>query len=179
MADRAELISAYIQAKDCNRPWLMSQAFCNDARLEMTVKTDAISFPPVVSGLEGIADTLVRQFSRDNDNVYTFCLADAPIGHGVHFRCDWLVGMSRIDTGDVRVGCGHYDWTFADTAQPRVKGLAISIDVMQVLDRSHLQPVMAWLSGLSYPWCPTEVARRAMPDLAGLAPVARFLDRSG
>jgi hypothetical protein len=173
----AEAIMTYIAAKDGSRPWLMRRAFALDARLEMIVKTDAISFPSTTTGVDEIAEVLVRRFSGDYENVYTFCLSSPPKPDERRFSCDWLVGMSRRDTGDVRVGCGRYDWTFGTTKQLLVEHLKITIEVMQVLGSINQQPIMHWLSTLSYPWCPNEDAIRSMPRLNGLQDVADHLNR--
>ena len=45
------LMRPYFRAKDQNRPHLMEQAFAPQTRLEMTVKTSAISFPAITEGV--------------------------------------------------------------------------------------------------------------------------------
>jgi len=45
MSTPSNAVRNYILAKDGNRPFLMRQAFAEDAELEMVVNTDAISFP--------------------------------------------------------------------------------------------------------------------------------------
>jgi len=177
MAVRSEVISNYIVAKDCNRPWLMRRSFRQGAHLEMVVKTDAISFPSDATGIVAITDTLVKQFSRENENVYTFCLTTAPEGYDREFSCDWLVGMSRRDNGDVRVGCGRYNWRFDDRPQILASNLKITIEVMAVLAQEHLDPIMDWLSELNYPWCPVDIATRGMPVFDELRPVSHFLSQ--
>ena len=175
MADRAEVIANYIQAKDCNRPWMMAKAFSEDAHLEMENKSGAISFPSAAVGIEKISEVLVRQFSRENENVYTVCLCTAPDGDSLQFSCDWLVGMSRKDTGEVRVGCGQYEWVFSDKPQLLATKLKITIEVMQVLARDNIQPVMRWLSGLAYPWCAVDRVIHNLPQINGLVPISEFL----
>lgn len=176
MPDPCELISTYILAKDGNRPWLMTKAFAKDARLEMIVRTETISFPSAATGVNEISKILVRQFCRDNENIYTFCLCPAPEGDLKAFSCNWLVGMSVRGTGEVRVGCGQYDWVFIDNPLMRVSDLKITIEVMEVLPADYVPQVMNWLSNLSYPWCPIGSALLDMPDLNGLRPVSDFLD---
>ncbi len=173
----SQTISTYIQAKDTNRPWLMRNAFTNDAMLEMAVNSDAISFPPSVSGVEGITETLIRQFASENENVYTFCLTEAPDYYASRFECGWLVGMSKRDTGEVRVGCGQYRWSFDEKPIVRATRLVIEIEHMLVLDSEHLEPVMRWLSGLAYPWCPAISAAADIPDIDGLNEVSEFLTK--
>jgi hypothetical protein len=51
---RSEGIQTYLRAKDENRPHLMKLVFAETAKLEMTVETGAISFPPLTSGVDAI-----------------------------------------------------------------------------------------------------------------------------
>ena len=176
MADRADMVAAYIHAKDCNRPWLMRQTFLADARLEMVNRSEAISFPSNADGVDAISEILVEQFNRDNQNVYTVCLAAAPDGAGDSFSCNWLVAMSRRDTGEVRVGCGQYDWQFAPDRGLLVSSLRITIDVMEVLASRHSEPVLSWVSALPYPWCPIGKAEKGVPGLEELKPIIKFLN---
>lgn len=173
--DAANAISTYILAKDGNRPQLMKLAFVEDCELEMAVKTDAISFPSSAKGLEQITQVLVTGFGDQYENVRTFCLSRPDAGHLPHFRCDWLVGMSARQGGAVRVGCGHYGWHFASGDDGRVKKLVIDIEVMCVLPVEASEPIMQWLAGLPYPWCPAVQARERIPDIDALRPIERFL----
>ena len=72
----------------------MQQAFAEDCELEVAVKTDAISFPGSVRGLEQITQVLVTNFGDQYENVRTFCLSRPESDFLPHFRCDWLVGIS-------------------------------------------------------------------------------------
>jgi hypothetical protein len=88
MTGASEAIRTYILAKDGNRPWLMGRAFAENARLEMLVETDAISFPSTATGVGAITDVLVRGFARDYENVYTLCLSSPPGSGSRQFDCD-------------------------------------------------------------------------------------------
>ena len=178
VAGISDAISTYIRAKDGNRPWLMRQAFTDEACLEMVVKTEAIAFPSTATGVEAITETLVRQFSCDNEKIYTFCLSSPPDGYQRQFSCDWLVGMSRRDNGEIRVGCGRYDWSFSNPEEMLVDNLKITIEVMQILSPEHLGPVMDWLSALPYPWCSSRAAVQGAPGLDDLRPISALLRRS-
>jgi hypothetical protein len=85
--------------------------------------------------------------------------------------------MSEKATGAVRVGCGDYDWSFGGE-QRLVDRLSIVIRTMKVLHGDQLRPVMVWLSGLPYPWCPATVALKEMPELTELAEIRQFLATS-
>jgi hypothetical protein len=169
------LIHTYFRAKDENRPHLMRQVFSADATLEMTLKTEGISFPATATGLAAITEALVSSFNQKYENIYSFCL-DRPhpeLGSN-RFSCDWLVGMSEKGSGDLRVGCGRYDWAWSN-----VSGLAerlkITIETMQVLPPDCLEPVYDWLLRTPYPWSTADAAARHAPRIAALDPVIQYL----
>lgn len=169
-------ITAYLHAKDGNRPHLLAQAFTDDALLQMTVHTGAISFPPVSRGREAVAELLVRRFGQSYENVYTFCLASPPEVNSEVFRCDWLVAMTEKDSRAVRVGCGRYDWCFSPPSC-LAESLSITIETMQTLPAPHTDEVMDWVAGLPYPWCPAGTAQQGAPDIPQLAPVLGYIGR--
>ncbi|MBR0754190.1 hypothetical protein JQ604_18550 [Bradyrhizobium jicamae] len=168
-----DVVKVYILAKDGNRPFLMKQAFAENAELEMIVKTDAISFPSSAKGVVALEDILVRRFGIDYENVFTFCLTEPPAVPCEYFPCHWLVGMSAKANGQIRVGCGRYDWYFG--ASGHVEKLVIAIEVMKVLAADELSACMAWLSALPYPWCSAGEAMKRMPALQGLADIKAYL----
>ena len=128
------ILRMYFRTNDENRPHLLAQVFSEAARLETIVKTGGIAFPPVVTGLAAITESLVRNFGRTYENVYSFYLArPQPGAHPDTFSCDWLVAMSAKDDGRVRVGCGHYDWHFPSDAPRLADHLMITIEAMPVL----------------------------------------------
>jgi hypothetical protein len=172
MPTPAEVIRTYILAKDGNRPFLMRQVFSENVELEMVVKTDAISFPNSASGLSAVEEVLVRRFGAENENTYTFCLSE-PDGALSQFQCHWLVGMSVKATGQVRIGCGRYDWHF--DVDGKVGRLVINIDVMKVLAGTELNAVMSWLSSLPYPWCSPGRALLSFPRQAELSEIEAHL----
>ena len=104
----ASLVRTYICAKDWNRPHLVSRVFSPTAVVEMVVKTDAIAFDPAAHGPEAIAEMLVRRFSRQYDNVYTFCLCEPPPPAALRLDCGWLVMMSDKQTRELQAGFGRY-----------------------------------------------------------------------
>jgi hypothetical protein len=177
MPTPAQAIGTYIQAKDGNRPCLMRQAFVDDTVLEMVVKTDAISFPASASGLDAITDVLIRRFVQDYENVYTFCLAAPPHARVDRFSCRWLVGMSSRSTGEVRVGCGQYDWQFRAASDGLVERLRITIERMHIFAPDHLGAIMSWLDDLPYPWCSAAEAAKNMPALPELARIAAGFEK--
>jgi hypothetical protein len=188
-----QAMRAYLKAKDHNRPAFMPQAFAADAGLTMVVKTDTIAFPPVSRGLPAITDTLVTEFGRTYEDVFTFYCSQPPPGEvEPSFTCDWLVGMREKATGAVRVGAGSYDWDFADDGPPapaamagtqkrcRATSLVITVDTMVVLPAETTPVIFPWLMALPYPFCSAEQMLADAPTVESdaLAPVLAFLSRS-
>jgi hypothetical protein len=170
----ADVLRGYFHAKDENRPLLLDAVFSEDAVLEVVNPTGAIAFPARSQGREAIADAMVRRFAQSHENVYSYYLASPP-PQALQFRCAWLVGMTEKDSRSVRVGCGHYDWTFQDHAPHLASRLVITIEVMQVLPQRQREAVYAWLGRLAYPWTSVaEVARHA-PRGELVSPVLRAL----
>ncbi len=152
MLNKTDAIQAYILAKDGNRPFLLNDAFTEDAMLQMDVQTDSIKFPPSVSGRSDIADTLVREFNQKYENIYTLCIADKSGIDGNNFNCPWLVVMTEKQNGALRIGCGRYDWKF-NLSDNRVQSLIITINIMETDTAEAVPDVLRWVSGLPYPWC--------------------------
>jgi hypothetical protein len=173
------LIRTYIRAKDENRPHLMEHVFAGQASLEIIVKTAAISFPAFTKGLEPITDVLVRSFAVKYENIYTFCLERPNLRtRETGFSCDWFVGMSEREGGNVRLGCGRYDWRFSPEGLCLVDRLVITIEVMQVLSPGRDKAVFDRLSGLPYPWCSVDVIAEKAAGIEGIGPVIEYLIRS-
>ena len=168
MPSPEEAITAYILAKDGNRPHLLSRAFDPEAEVRLEVRTAAIAFPDRIRGLAAIEDALVRRFAAEFENVYTFCLA-RPAADARQFSCSWLVGMVAKADGMLRVGVGTYDWAFAGDG--RVARLTITIETMPSLPPAPA--VLDWLAALPYPWCAKKVAQATLPALPALDPIAR------
>ena len=171
-----ELLRNYFHAKDENRPHLIQQVFCEEAILEMNVKTENISFPALTHGAAAIADVLVSSFGQVYENVYTFYM-QCPPAEAKTFNCDWLVGMSEKSNGHTRVGCGRYEWSFQSEFPYRVDRLVITVEAMQTLPAEQLPDVLAWLLALPYPWCSPRAVCAIAPDIAALGPVLRYLGR--
>ena len=64
MPTPSDAISAYIHAKDGNRPFSLRRTLAETIALEMVVKTDAITFPASARGLDSVTRILVHRFAR-------------------------------------------------------------------------------------------------------------------
>jgi hypothetical protein len=166
----------YFHAKDENRPHLLGRVFTSDASLHINNSSSNITFPTVTQGRNAIADTLVTQFNKTYENIYSFYLARPPEAAD-SFSCAWLVGMTEKDTKDTRVGCGTYDWTFSAESPRLASALVISIHAMVVLPPSTASVVFPWLQRAGYPWSSAAQACELAPPLPGLDPVVRYLER--
>jgi hypothetical protein len=177
MLTPARAVQIYILAKDGNRPFLMREAFAQDAELETVVKSDAISFPSAAKGLSALEDILVRRFNADNENIFTLCLSEPSAAERSRFQCHWLVGMSVKNTRQLRVGCGRYDWHFDGAG--KVSRLAIFIELMKVLPADELDATMRWLASLPYPWCSPAQALTSIPAHGDFAEIVTYLKQAG
>jgi hypothetical protein len=156
-----QLLRTYFRAKDENRPHLLVDVFSRDAQLTIDNRCGQISFPNVTVGLEGIADVLVRQFNATYENIYSFYL-ERPGSSADKFTCGWLVGMTEKASRNVRVGCGHYVWTFQSSPVLLVAKLLIRIEHMLVLGPACTADVIRSLLQLDYPWSSAEQAASAL-----------------
>lgn len=173
---RAAVLRDYFHAKDENRPHLLGAVFAAEAVLRVNNKAASIAFPETTEGAEAIGDVLVRRFAQTYENIYSFYMS-CPRTEATDFSCDWLVGMTEKDSRSVRVGCGRYDWTFADQSPELATRLVITIEAMQVLPPSEFEPVFAWLARLTYPWSSPKAALDLAPHIELLAPVLHYLGR--
>ena len=174
MISKADAIQLYIQAKDSNRPFLLNGAFAEGITLKIDVPTEAISFPSSLFGRDAIADTLVRQFNQEYENIYTICIGNKPDIEGVDFSCYWLVVMTEKQSGTLRVGCGEYEWNFNATSNT-VQSLSIAIDTMETAPSASVTDAMAWVSDLPYPWAELSVVAREAPDVSAITRVMQHL----
>ena len=170
-------IENYIFGKDGNRPDLLRNAFSLDATLNVSVQTSSIRFPPNVQGRENIAEVLVRGFSLQYENIYTFCLGAPPKPVANVHRCKWLVGMSTKATGELRVGCGEYHWVFSPQSGLAIQ-LSIVIEHMLECPPHHMRKIMDWLQGRRYPWCESTDMLGSAPPLSCLQPVLVYIAAS-
>jgi hypothetical protein len=173
MESHKNIVKSYIRAKDDNKPHMMKAIFSGSATLEMKVKTEHISFPANSSGLDAIIDVLVKSFSQSYENVYTFCLINSIENQEHLMSCDWLVCMTAKEGGDIRVGCGRYDWSFSDDNK-LTNHLVISIEQMSVLPPEYSNQIMGWIEKVPYPFCNSIKMLELMPDLDGLALVRKY-----
>jgi hypothetical protein len=164
----------YFHAKDENRPHVLARVFTPDAELSVANRSGTIAFPARTVGREAISDVLVRRFAQSYENVYSFYLQRPPPTSQT-FACDWLVAMSEKESKGVRVGCGSYEWVFDAARSGLASHLTITILAMQALPPDELDPVMAWVQALDYPWCTADALRRAAPGSEVVASVLRHL----
>lgn len=166
-------IETYIHAKDGNRPHLMPSAFTVDAELVMEVKTEEISFPTLVKGVDGISAVLVSQFAQRYENIYTLCLGTPPDDE-TSFRCDWLVCMTEKVSGAARMGFGRYEWLCQD-GSGKVSKLKITIEEMKNLSGESSQSILEWVRMLPYPWCPHDLPAQSAPNIPSVQKIVRHL----
>jgi hypothetical protein len=171
-----DVLRRYFHAKDENRPHLLEDVFAPDAELLIRNRSENIAFPALTQGRSAIAEVLVRSFALSYENVYSFYLR-RPSPGVQEFVCPWLVGMSERSSGDVRVGCGTYEWAFAPHPSCMASRLVVTIEAMEALPLAESKRVFAWLRALTYPWSSPEAALHDIPASQRLSPIAQFLGR--
>jgi len=169
------IISRYIQAKDQNRPHLLTKVFSGNAQLQMQVNSENIAFPSQTHGLQDITQVLVKNFGQSYENIYTFCINESVTVKNGLLKCQWLVGMSERETGSLRIGFGDYHWQFSTADDVLVDSLMIKIEQMLVLSPEHQDALMYPLENLTYPWCSRQSLIDQLPDLAVLQPLKSVL----
>lgn len=165
-------IEAYIRAKDGNRVHLLEPAFEDDVELITQLRTTDISFPGRVEGREAVATTLVSDFTKRYENIYTFCVAPAPADDVESLECSWIVCMTEKDSKAARLGTGRYAWHGNAGC---VSKLVITIDEMLVLDAEVAEPLLAWASSLPYPWCTVDEVCLHAPSMGPLPRILELL----
>jgi hypothetical protein len=170
------VLRGYFHAKDENRPHLLADVFASNAELVIRNQSANIAFPAFTQGRSAIAEVLVRSFALSNENVYSFYLGRPPLGVR-EFSCPWLVGMSERSSGQLRVGCGTYEWEFEPHVPHMASRLVVTIEAMQVLPVTESERVFAWLLAQNYPWSSPEAALHDIPANELLSPIAQFLRR--
>ena len=169
------LISRYIQAKDQNRPHLLTKVFSEKAQLQMQVNSENIAFPTQTHGLQNITQVLVKNFGQSYENIYTFCIEESVTVENGLLKCQWLVGMSERETGSLRIGFGEYHWQFSAADDALVDSLMIKIELMLVINSQHQDALMYPLENLAYPWCNRQNLIDALADLEELLPLKAML----
>mgnify|MGYP007022651872 CR=1 FL=1 len=170
-----ELVLKYINAKDKNRPHMMSEVFCSDATLEMKLQTQNIMFPSRAVGIENITEVLISTFSKSYRNVFTFCFQDSNKKSKHLLSTKWLVCMIEKGNGKVRFGYGKYDWFFSSEGEKLVKHLTIQINEMFSLDEKYENEIYEWIYTLSYPFCNSEEVLKSCPNIDSLQSIKSFL----
>ncbi|SEG17566.1 hypothetical protein [Marinobacterium lutimaris] len=174
-----QLISNYILAKDTNRPWHMQHAFEADAVLEMELLTSNIEFPAHVEGRQAISETLVSNFGKTFENVYTFCLEDSVDQSASLLTCDWLVFMTDKEGTGLKAGWGTYEWRFSGSENGALtQRLKIKIEQMEILPLALVDAVYRQVTELSYPWTTASAVADKIAAINALSDLSAYLNRA-
>ena len=82
--------------------------------------------------------------------------------------------MTEKVSRNVRVGCGHYEWTFQSSPVLLVTKLMIAIEQMVVLTPARTTDVIRSLLQLDYPWSSAGQATSAL-SMEELQPLNRYI----
>jgi hypothetical protein len=173
-----DLLEAYLEAKDLNRPSLILECFTPNAILTYSIATDTISFPSKVLGADAIAQTLVRDFRRKFDRCKTYYVCDSIVDRGQRIDfMPWLVIMREVSNSALRVGKGYYRWQFeSDETRTRVCAMHIHIERMDVIEDRDGKALQALQSELAYPWLSPAMLLDTFERLMKQATGFSFLD---
>jgi len=173
-----DLLEAYLQAKDCNRPSVISDCYTPDAVLTYSIATDTIAFPAKVVGSFAIAQTLVRDFRKSFDCCRTYYVCDSfpQDAEDIGFL-PWLVIMRQISTGELRLGKGWYRWGFEPRrAGMRVCAMHIHIERMDIIEDTNGDKRHALQGALPYPWLRPAVLSGTLERLRKQNPALEFVE---
>ena len=172
------LLERYVEAKDFARPQLAPEVFAPDVALTYSIATDAIAFPPLTRGLEGVTRTLISDFALrfSRCRTYYVCNDLDQDAQGVPF-VPWLVVMRETGAAALRIGKGFYRWTCVPAAdgEARATSLHIHIARMDPLPDPDSALLAAVHAALPYPWLPPATLRAACDGLVARSSAFRFL----
>ncbi len=171
------LIDCYIRAKDENLPHLLKQVFQEDSILYMEVKTDEISFPSEVKGRDQITETLVRSFNQSYKNICTVCLSDSIEQQQNRLKCRWLVTMNEKDSGSLKVGYGHYEWSTGGAKNALIKSLHIVIQNMLLLPPDSEAVSLQRFTQSASPWATSSAVKSTLRGIDSLSALHAAIDR--
>lgn len=178
MLTHKSLLEAYVHAKDKCCPSLIRDIYEPDAVLNISTSENSVAFPPLVVGTDGIAQTLVTDFSRRFTQCRTYYVCDQLASKEDRIdRLPWLVLMREKESASLRIGRGHYNWTFTRRREEgaRVREMHISIDHMMLIAdiAGDLLPTIQ--SFLPYPWLPPKVLDTSFGFIGECNPSFAFL----
>ena len=171
------LLEAYLEAKDLNRPSVILECYTPNAVLTYSIATDTISFPAKVTGADAIAQTLVRDFRKNFDRCKTYYVCDSIVDRALPIDfVPWLVIMREASNSALRVGKGYYRWQFeSDETKMRVCAMHIHIERMDSIEDRDGNTLHALQSALPYPWLPPATLLETF-SLMKRAPAFAFLE---
>ena len=178
MSTPQHLLERYVEAKDLVRPHLMQEIYAPDAVLTFSIATDSITFPARVAGIAGMTQTLVVDFGARFSRCKTYYVCDSPPQEGGKIATvPWLVLMREPARACLRVGQGHYEWTFEQRGHGVVQVVAMHIHIgrMDAIDDPDGHLLNAAQSALPYPWLPPTVMLSEFETLAEADPALAFL----
>jgi hypothetical protein len=173
-----DLLEAYLQAKDRNRPAVIIDCYTPDAVLTYSIATDTIAFPAKVIGSAAIAQTLVRDFRKNFDCCKTYYVCDSLTqnAHDINFL-PWLVIMRQVSTAALRLGKGWYRWGIKSSrAGLRVCAMHIHIERMDIIEDADGDRLHALQDALPYPWLPPAVLGDTFGRLREQNPALGFIE---
>jgi len=169
MLTHKSLLEAYVYAKDKCTPALIHDIYHANALVSISASASAVSFPPLVVGVEGIAQTLVTDFAKRFTRCRTYYVCDQLFLNEDRISyLPWLVLMREEVSASLRIGRGYYHWQLTREleSQWRVSEMHIRIDHMMLVADIAGDLLTTLQSFLSYPWLSPKVLDTAFAVIA-------------
>ena len=170
-------LDLYIRAKDQNRPFLLTEAFVDQARFDLQLSED-IEFGRRAAGQrpETVAETVAVIGAQFLD-VFTTTVTESVVDASNSLACHWLAGLVGREEEQLFVNWGRYLFSFGP--ESRVRRLQVSFDGGTVLPAGSQAQTLSWLSQLPSPLCSAKELLTGIPELEALEPLRGFVGHSG
>jgi len=172
-----DALNRYIDGKDNNRPAVLKALYCSDAVLAFSLDDQSMSFPTRVEGAQEIAKVLSGDFNQRYQRVKTWYLTQ-PVADGTDQVTEqpWLVMMQEKASGDIRIGCGFYNWRFETNCNPlQVSAHHIHIHTMLSFPSTRESWLIELQQSLAYPWSSVDLVEAQIAPYSELDSIVRYL----
>lgn len=172
------LLEQYFFGKDNDDQKILSKIFAKNSKVIFDIETPMIDFPNVIEGNSKIAETMFSSFHKNFQHVKSYYLIksrEINIVNNMITRLPWLVVMQEKETGNSRIGIGHYDilFTYDEDGTWLINEFGIKIAEMQSIADNELYNTFQLT--LSYPWCSATSLDKILSPYNALLPVHEIL----
>ena len=175
-----DILESYIKGKDQDKAEILEEIYSKESQVIFDIKSDTISFPPAISGNVNIAKVLSRDFNKKYDKVRTYYLKQSdrhPISLNI-LQQRWLVIMRDMESHQIRIGTGFYDWHLEETKEGvcQISQHKIIIGVMLCLSAENLSLLEELQNCIPYPWVDKRVVVKALSKHFSLKELTDYME---